>query len=66
MRSYLILIFGILAHLILSVGIPYLIQFKLGFLGANFVTLKDILGLWLGSQIFSAIIIILILSKILK
>lgn len=46
-------------YLLLSFGIPYTIQFKLKFLGANFISIKDILGLWLLTPIIIFLLLII-------
>jgi hypothetical protein len=37
---------NILASILIAFGIPYIIQFKLNFLGANFITPSIIVELW--------------------
>jgi hypothetical protein len=40
------MVIKLLISIFIAFGIPYIIQFKLNFLGANFITIKDIVGLW--------------------
>lgn len=37
-----------------GIAIPYTVQFKLNMLGANMVTLRDIVGLWAGGLFLGA------------
>jgi hypothetical protein len=64
MRNTYIFIACIALWLLIGFGLPYLIHFKLNFLGANFVTPKDIFGLWFGTPIFTLLIFTLIYFKI--
>lgn len=45
--------------LALALSIPYIVQFKLNMFGANFITFKDIVGLWFGSLLIFGMIWIL-------
>lgn len=47
MKTKLKFIVFLLLSIVVGLGIPYLIQFKLHFFGANFVSMGDIVGLWL-------------------
>lgn len=44
--------------LVIGLGIPYLVQFKLKFFGATFVTMKDIIGLWILSALITGAVLL--------
>lgn len=58
MNKYKALRYLYLVIFLISFSVPYFIQFKLNFLGATLVTLKDIIGLWIMTPIIAFFILI--------
>ncbi len=56
----------ILLFVIVGFGLPYLIQFKFNFFGATFVTIKDIIGLWVMTPVLTYILVIIIYTQLKK
>jgi hypothetical protein len=53
----------IIIFFLFGFGTPYLIQFELNFLGANMITLRDIIGLWIVTPAAMLLILLQIYSR---
>lgn len=50
-KSIIAAVVTAVVYLATAFYLPYFIQFDLHFLGANMVTLEDVIGLWLSCQL---------------
>lgn len=59
MKEKLGILLLFITWVVFSFGLSYLIHFELHFFGATFITLKDIIGLWVGFPMFTGALCII-------
>lgn len=66
MKKFFVIVLSTLLFICIGFGFPYLVQSKLNFLGATFVTMKDIGGLWIDSILIGVVATYIVFNSLIS